>query len=331
MDSKFSDDMKMEILSRTSLKALDIMRCTSQEFQYLTYESYFLNLYKQRNDIVSGFLLVNLRSGCEYINEFAPSTNSHSLDLGFLPPNARILASSEQGFMVFESPHRRYYKLISYHVCKPATKQVMTLPNPKTKYLTKNVAMVVMGSKPLHYKIIRLSEPKREKLDKPYTIYRYEIFDSRAWAWRLVDPVILPSFVFLSNQQPIITRGSIYMLLSNNEVLKFDAYWEKWTTISSPIQTLDCPFGTITKLVKYKGKLSFTCETQGRLSWEIWVLTSDESWEKLHVFDTRVDVGRSSLEAIYDSDTRVINDYSTLHSYRILTFRSDFEPAHFEG
>ncbi|KAI3501083.1 hypothetical protein L1887_28941 [Cichorium endivia] len=232
MDSKLSDDMKMEILSRTSLKALDTMRCTSQEFQYLTYESYFLNLYKQRNDIVSGFLLVNLRSGCD---------------------------------------------------------------------------------------------------DKPYTKYRYEIFDSRAWAWRLLDPVILPSFVFLSNQQPIITRGSIYMLLSNNEVLKFDAYSEKWTTISSPIQTLDCPFGTIRKLVKYKGKLSFTCETQSRLSWEIWVLTSDESWEKLHVFDTGEDVGRSSLEAIYDSDTRVMNDYSTLHSYRILTFRSDFEPAYFEG
>ncbi|KAI3515732.1 hypothetical protein L1887_14636 [Cichorium endivia] len=251
MDSKFSDDMKMEILSRTSLKALDTMRCTSQEFQYLTYESYFLNLYKQRNDIVSGFLLVNLRSGCEYINEFAPSTYSHSLDL----------VSS----------------------------------------------------------------------DKPYTKYRLEIFDSRAWAWRLLDPVILPSFVFLSNQQPIVTRGSIYMLLSNNEVLKFDAYSEKWTMISSPIQTLDCPFGTTRKLVKYKGKLSFTCETQSRLSWEIWVLTSDESWEKLHVFDTREDVGRSSLEAIYDLDTRVMNDYSTLHSYRILTFRSDFEPAHFEG
>ncbi|KAL7596329.1 uncharacterized protein LOC111891610 [Lactuca sativa] len=319
MDSKFSYDMNMEILSRTTLKTLDTMRCTNTEFEKLTYESYFLNLYKQRNNIVSGFLVQNLRKGCKYINEFAPSCESHSLDLGFLPPNAKILASSEQGFIVFESPHPRDYKLVSYHVCKPTTKEVLTLPNPKTRYLTKNVAILVVGSKPLHYKIVRLSEPKKPVLrgrDKLYTTYKCEIFDSMTWEWRLLDLVILPFGVFLTNQQAITTRGSIYMPLSNNDVLKFEAYSEKWTTFSLPIQTLEYPFGTTSHLIKFERKLGFAYRTTSHL-WELWVLTNDESWERVHVFDTRSeDNGISSLDAIYDSDTRVMREYEAIAFYR---------------
>ncbi|CAI9274260.1 unnamed protein product [Lactuca saligna] len=348
MDSTFCYDMKMEILWKTSLKTLDIIRCTSKELEKLTYESYFLRLYNQKNndDMVSGFIQVILQNAGQcMINLFAPSTSSNHesansrrrrlIDLDFLPPKAQILASSEQGIMVFQSPHPRDYKLVWYHVCKPATKQVLRLPNPKTRYFTQNVAMVVVASKPvLHYKIIRLSEPKRKKRRIkqycPYTKYCYEIFDSKAWAWRLLDPVLLPCSAFLlTNQQPITARGSIYMLLNNNQVLKFEACSEKWTTFSPPIQTLDYPCSDATrKLVKYKGKLGFICETQSRR--KIWVLRSvDDSWEeKLDVFDTE----RSSLdlEAIYESETRVKNnDYNTLHSNQVFTFRSDFEPANF--
>ncbi|KAL4561137.1 hypothetical protein LXL04_033299 [Taraxacum kok-saghyz] len=349
MDPKFSYDTYMEIVSRTSLKTLDTMRCISKDFEKLTYDSYLLNLHKKRNNIVSGFLVLKSRNGWEYTNEFAPAPESNTLDLRFLPRNARIVASSDQGLIVFESPHPRFHRHDCYHICKPATKQVLELPNPKTKYLTKRVAMIVMGSKPLHYKIIRLSEPKPNIRYGQYTSYRCEVFDSKAWEWRLQDHLILPYCVFLSNEQPITTSGSIYMLLTNKEVLKFDAYTEKWTTFSSPVQTGE-DHGGDGKLVKYQGKLGFAYMTPNLRSLEIWVLSVDELWEKLHVFDMQYSYLGETIEAIYDSDTRVVlehmmtlvfsrfrgGDYISkirmfkggYYPCRIFPFRSDFEPAH---
>ncbi|CAI9268720.1 unnamed protein product [Lactuca saligna] len=349
MDPKFSCDVNMEILSRTSLKTLDITRCINKQFEKLTYDPGFLNFYKKRNKIVSGFLIQKGGNGYE----FAPGPESNNLDLGFLPHDAKILASSEQGIMVFESPHLQLQDSIVYHVCKPSSKQVLPLPYPKTSYTTDNVYMVVVDSKPLHYKIVRLSDYTS---DTDYgngrcTSYHCEIFDSREWTWRVKDHVILPYTVYIkSNYQWITTRGSIYMLLSNKEVLKFDAYFEEWTTFSTPIQTLYYPFSEnprLRKLVKYQGKLGFACMTPSFRSWEIWVLTVDQSWEKLDVLDMKKDIAKLSLVAIYDADTWVMNEFKTLVFYsfkeggciskarksyggyspiRILPFRSDFEP-----
>lgn len=150
--------MILEILSRTSLKTLDTMRCTSKELDTLTYDSYVLDLYKQRNTIVSGFLVQNYIKDSEYFKEFAPSPESKGFDFTFLPRNSCILATSEQGIIVFEFPDPRKHRNVLYHVCKPTTKQILALPNPKTRYTTEKIAIVVVGSKPLHYKIIRLSK-----------------------------------------------------------------------------------------------------------------------------------------------------------------------------
>ena len=107
-----------------------------------------------------GFLVNNMRRGTDYINEFAPSPLSNNIDLRFLPFNARIVASSEQGIIVFESPDPENFRNVFYNVCKPTTKQVSRLPNPETKYLTEKVAITVMCSETtLQYKIVRLSNP----------------------------------------------------------------------------------------------------------------------------------------------------------------------------
>ncbi|KAL4566332.1 hypothetical protein LXL04_030446 [Taraxacum kok-saghyz] len=98
-------------------------------------------------------------------NQKTTSTNLHhrvaqsTSILVFLPHNARIKASSEHGIVVFEISDSKSYGLNSYYVCKPATKQVLALPNPKSKYLTQKVAIIVLNSNPLHYKIVRLSRP----------------------------------------------------------------------------------------------------------------------------------------------------------------------------
>lgn len=162
MDSHLSLEMIIENLSRASLKTLDTMCCANKELDSLTYDPYVLDLYKKRNNIVSGFLVQSKQEKYN-INRFAPSPNSSSLDLGFLPRDACILASSEQGIIV-ESPHpQKHSHNLRYHVCKPTTRQVSSLPNLKTSYLTSKVAIVILGSQPsLHYKILRLSEHQKE-------------------------------------------------------------------------------------------------------------------------------------------------------------------------
>ncbi|GJV72542.1 hypothetical protein Tco_1492537 [Tanacetum coccineum] len=131
------------------------------------------------------------------INWFAPSPNTSNLDLCFLPDDARILATSEQGIIVFESPHPQIYYKVVYHVCKPSTKQVWSLPNLKTSYLTTKVAIVILGSQSsLHYKILRLSQHKKQNVltrrGKLYNTYRCEVFDFVEAKWRLLELLMIP-------------------------------------------------------------------------------------------------------------------------------------------
>ena len=137
------------------------------------------------------------------------------------------------------------------------------------------------------------------------------------------------------------------MLLTNGDVLMFDAYKEKWTRVSSPVPALDeYQFSTPMQLVKYAGKLGIAWKPVNA-SWEIWSLTHDRSFKKQHVFSKKEDSERESLEALYDSDTSIMVDHDTIifhrfrrgndiskvilsyHPYQIFNFRSDFEPVDF--
>nr|GEY48084.1 hypothetical protein [Tanacetum cinerariifolium] len=238
------------------------MRCTSNDLDKLTYDTYFLDHYKKKH-IVFGCLLQRTIRGCINIQEFASSPDSNTLDLNFLPYNAKVLACSEQGIMVFKSPNLKFNMKDLYHICKPTTRQVLPLPNPKTKYTKQKVAIVVKSMNPLRYKIVRLSEPKNPVLQtkdkKRYSTHRVEIFDSNKWVWSpLPDLVKLPFCVSLTNPQPITTRGSIYMLLTNGDILRVDAYSATWEILTPPAPTLKCDqAGILKQLVKYSGKLRF--------------------------------------------------------------------------
>ncbi|GJW56580.1 F-box associated domain containing protein [Tanacetum coccineum] len=174
---------------------------------------------------------------------------------------------------------------------------------------------------------------------KLYSTCRVEIFDSNEWLWSpLPDLVKLPFCVSLTNPQPITTRGSIYMLLTNGEILRVDAYSATWEILTSPAPTLECDQARTSKqLVKYSGKLGFAFKPpNGR--WEIWVLNIDHSWEKVLVFTVNQDIGNKPIKAgLYDTDIRAMVDRGTIissmfkggetdHSSQIFSFRSDLEP-----
>lgn len=138
-----------------------------------------------------------------------------------------------------------------------------------------------------------------------YETYRCEVFDSVEGKWRLLELLMFPVGVHISSNNPVITtRGSIYMLLDNNDILKFNASSEQWTTFSPPIQTLNYGLYTKGSLVKYGGKLGFTCRPPNGF-WELWVCSDDESWERVHVFDENEDIQHMQLQFFYDLDTTV--------------------------
>nr|GFA10390.1 hypothetical protein [Tanacetum cinerariifolium] len=197
---------------------------------------------------------------------------------------------------------------------------------------------------PLHYRIVRLSKPKTPVLQtkdkKLYSTHRVEIFDSNKWVWSpLPDLVKLPFCVSLTNPQPITTRGSIYMLLTNGDILRVDAYSATWEILTPPAPTLKCDqAGILKQLVKYSGKLGFAFKPPNDC-WEIWVLNIDHSWEKVYVFTVNQDIGNKPIKVgLYDADIRVMVDRGTIipymfkggvtdHSSQIFSFRSDFEPT----
>ncbi|KAI7755103.1 hypothetical protein M8C21_025973 [Ambrosia artemisiifolia] len=297
MDSHLSTEMIMEIVSRTSLKTLGVMRCTSKEFNTLAYESYLLDLCKKRKKIVSGFIIQNMKRGCMYIKDFAPSPKSDTLDLRFLPYNTQILATSEQGMVVFKNQSDHGEEFVS------------------------------------------------RRWRKLYTTYRCDIFDSMTWEWRSLKHVMLAYCVSLTNPQPITKGGSIYMLLTNNHILKFNAHSETWKVFSSPIPYDESR--TSTELVKYGGRLGLASKPPNANGcWDIWVLTKDGLWEKEGGGVVESESERESLKALYDSDTSVMVDRERFLYYRfkqgnnmikkvvlndtpyqIFSFRSDFEPV----
>ncbi|GJY79751.1 hypothetical protein Tco_0485552 [Tanacetum coccineum] len=69
------------------------------------------------------------------------------------------------------------------------------------------------------------------------------------------------------------------------------------------------------QLVKYAGKLGIAWKPPNA-SWEIWFLTHDQSFKKLHVFNKKEDSERESLNALYDSYTSIMVDHNALIFHR---------------
>ncbi|XP_076900926.1 uncharacterized protein LOC143555223 [Bidens hawaiensis] len=179
-------------------------------------------------------------------------------------------------------------------------------------------------------------------------MYSCDIFDSLTWDWRSLKRVKLAGhLVSLTDSQPITVSGSIYMLLWNNDILKFDAYSEKWKVFSSPIPYDESAYSNPPiVLVKYDGRLGLVCKsTNADGCYDTWVMKTDGAWEKLDVA-VKSENEMESLKALYDSDTSVMVHYNTLMFYKfkqgnkmigkvklkdtpceMFPFRSDFEPV----
>ncbi|KAL3619284.1 hypothetical protein CASFOL_036854 [Castilleja foliolosa] len=227
-EQKLCSDDIFEILTRTSsLKTLDMCKCVSKNWNQLVHESTFMPLYCNRTKNMSGyFIQATIRS-----------------------KNISVFVDRPEKDEKIEK--QRAYR---YYVCKPATRQWQTLPNPKLRYHTLSVAIFVVGSTPLRFKIVRLS--KDQRVVKDYSMMKCEIFDSKAWRWRETKSPHLPCGEMITSSHPVVCAGSIHWLTNDENVLVFHEANESFEKFPLP---LSVALDKSKQLVSYQGKLGLTC------------------------------------------------------------------------
>lgn len=189
------------ILTRVkSLNSLGLCRVVSKDWNDITYDSRFWQLFCERSDTVSGFLIqisCNGKRSSTFVSVDNKANKTLNLPiLNFLPAPVKVEAVSSQGGLVF-CVNQNHRTVPEYFVCKPTTLQWETLPNPKTRYITLSNAIVVLSSKPLRYKIIRFSRPVKCNPQPYKNLIICEVFDSDTWEWKQLKHVSFPDSVFI--------------------------------------------------------------------------------------------------------------------------------------
>ncbi|KAB5538963.1 hypothetical protein DKX38_016496 [Salix brachista] len=231
---------------------------------------------------MSGYFMQSMLSNRSY-SSFVSMDDWRSypkLSLNFLPDRVEIQASTNQGILLCRTIHPRYY------VCKPTTQQWQKIPNPKTRYHTLATGMIVIGSNPLHYKIVRFSQPRFRCHDKEFYRYyrvRCELFDSKTWMWRQLDEVKLPNHGSFSRKPAVSVSGSLHWLTYvENNIFAFHVNKESYSMFSIPLSDSEDDKGKDIELVEYMGKLAITCIGKDKSYMELWVMKNygEIEWNK---------------------------------------------------
>nr|XP_018624397.1 F-box protein At5g41720 [Nicotiana tomentosiformis] len=153
--SELPSDMAFEILTPTSLETLDACKVVNKTWKNMTYKLGFMQVYCHRTNNILGYFVQGLENN-KYVTEFVSMDDCSGKDPLHLPVktlnkpeykifnhfhNTKIEASSKQGILccVRRIKNRNHM----YYICKPSTREWKVLPNPKTRYQTVKVALVV--------------------------------------------------------------------------------------------------------------------------------------------------------------------------------------------
>ncbi|KAK8542914.1 hypothetical protein V6N13_136535 [Hibiscus sabdariffa] len=178
----FNIDILSEILSRADLKTMKKCRILSKKYNALTYESSFIQSHVQRTKTLCGYLIQGLSSNGLYstfVSEDNPGIDDKKLRLDFLPARyVEILAVVDIGLVFCKSQHPED----QYYICKPTTQQWELIPSPNPPYPNppypvQKIAMIVLKSNPLWFKITRLSDDF-DFCDSVFKSLDCRIFDS---------------------------------------------------------------------------------------------------------------------------------------------------------
>ncbi|XXG85030.1 hypothetical protein AAC387_Pa11g0201 [Persea americana] len=295
-------DIIYEVLTRVPLQSLQSFRQVCAEWRQMIHQTYFIKLHSERTKTLNGYFIQSLEKN-KYYSSFVsmnknPSVSTPSLE--FLPKNVKIEASSSiHGLLCCTIQDRP----IGYLICKPATKEWRKIPNPKVRYFTERIEIVVQSSAPLQYKIIRFSQPNH---NKDHLIC--EIFDSQSWKWRRSIDIKMGYFdELLSLGSGVLMNGSLHWLTNYNRIFAFDVANENWKMISLPQQQLSINEDFLNKkVVEYEGYLSLCYYKE---TWmELWVMKDSirEVWERKKTIN--IEEYQPIFEDLYTSEVAFLLD-----------------------
>ncbi|GMI89407.1 hypothetical protein like AT1G64295 [Hibiscus trionum] len=338
----FSNDVLFEILSRAKLKTMKKCRILSKECKDLTYESSFMQLHAQRTTTMVGYLLQSLR-GATRLDSLFLSIANPDLDpkltrnfLDFLPERqpVKILATVDEG-LVFCCT--RQFRADKFYICKPSTQQSELVPSPNPRHFTEKVGMLVLGSNPLRFKIVQLSDAVHDEVDfevdfddECYSHKRYhcEIFDSKSWEWKQSDDLMLSYYDVLNNKPAVSARGGLHWLVHNmdqcnNNILSFYGDKDNWATSSLP-DFLCRNDRRSTNLATCEGSLALICVDRDSNSVDVWVSKdcSQQIWIKklrVNLESFSEEIGHVSVNSFYNADTLFIIGLWTVIFYNFKT------------
>ncbi|XP_060195396.1 putative F-box protein At5g50220 [Lycium barbarum] len=331
--TRLPSEIIFEILTRTSLKTLDACKAVNKEWNDLIFESSFMPQFCARSQNISGYFVQTLLFS-KYITEFVSmdGCSGNSTKAPFHLPiddtvkhrrtydfDMKIEASTKQGILccVRSTPSYEYYR---YHICKPSTKQWLKLPNPRTRFSTVKVALIVLKSNPLYFKIIRLSSPRtnyHHYRKRGLHYYRCEVFDSESWEWRQGKDLLVPQGLYFDIFNPAVNAsGLVYFKLQDDQVMALNYNGEEaFPRFSLPKP----PFKYSDQLVEYKGKLGFTCLSPKGI--ELWVFENGNQ-----VWELKKEVGIETLKGVtkypkligfYNADIAVMKDDNRVIFYKL--------------
>ncbi|PIN11904.1 hypothetical protein CDL12_15488 [Handroanthus impetiginosus] len=309
-------DIIFEILTRTSLETLDACKSVCNEWNHLICESSFMPLYCKRTNTLFGYFIQDMIRN-KFVSMFVSTGQNSSIKN--IHSDMKILASSDHGILCCLRINGKSFR---YYVCKPVTEQWQALPNPKLRYQTAAIAMMVMKARPLRYKIVRLS---KEGQTRSEDIYRCEIFDSETWTWTMLQHINLPDSETINSKTSLSTSNSVHWLTSEDNVLQFHKAEQSFQKFPLPKSVQGNRSYPYKQLVQYEGRLGLTYLTQ-ESNMELWVMQKDQ-WMKKMVLNIQTfnEVIFYNLEDY--SFTRVQLDHRLTTGEEVFQFRSDFEPV----
>ncbi|KAK1355182.1 putative F-box domain-containing protein [Heracleum sosnowskyi] len=347
--SLYCSDLLLEIFSRCSLKSVDKSKIISKVCNDILYEPIFIEYHRKKTGTIYGYIFQSSFKSSYRSSFVSPDDVRSTFVLDFLPRNSKILASSNQGILCCITMERKE----RFYVCKPTTRQIQMLPNPKLRYETYNVAMVVLQSSPLRYKIVRLS---RVQTRSEHCTYLCEIFDSKICVWEEYK-ILLPIQVLIC-EETIFVSGRSHWLLSDNRILCFDLESMTYTIFTSPagVRDKDDKFQSLIKLVQYRGKLGLIFNKFGS-DFEIWELEDYKCqvWKKIKKFSAEgakkeepycfphaiglysgnialMEGGKYFFYNFEDSNVWAAKlDHHVTYPTNVFPFRSDLEPVDLRG
>uniref|UniRef100_A0A6N2N7K1 F-box associated domain-containing protein n=1 Tax=Salix viminalis TaxID=40686 RepID=A0A6N2N7K1_SALVM len=298
---------------------------STQNFDSDIDESPSKNMHSQRTESITGFFMQRIiRSGFSSIFLSLDSTTSHpELSLNFLPCSVKIEGSTNQGLLLCTHIPPTYR-----NIPKPTTKQWKQIPNPRTRYRNKAIGMIVLISRPLHYKIVRFSQPKFRTNRDSYRFnnLRCEVFDSKIHAWKQLKEVVLHES-FLGFNPVVSACGSLH-----------------WLTFGCKIFAFHFARIIIEKLVmlgEYEGNIALICKEDGERFMELWIIENYDrkTWrKKQRIILTglgnasaalRNRINNLTLFNLKDGSSKSLRLEMGFDVVETFSFRSDFEHTKF--